>query len=290
MRTLDVNGVGVDYWVYWLPGTTSELLFGSRAGAGDATVADIFSIQADGSGLTPVVPSKMGPAEYMGVDLAPDGRTLTYWRWESATLPGRIHQLDIATKVDRELRFDPSAYGEAGLLHSPDGSQVLLSRNERPGPSRAVHDRSGRRQPPGHPYRSPVRCGRRSGPDMASRRMARRSSSRTPVKDRDSSTPRPGRPAPVPRQRRNAAAGSAWRPDLTTPHSCGRLACPAGRPSHRGSSISGPIDYGGTGTDGGSTRGRVGLTERGPRRTTGRVRHLRRSRGETVLVRAPNTS
>ncbi len=136
MRTLDVNGVGVDYWVYWLPGTTSELLFGSRAGAGDATVADIFSIQADGSGLTPVVPSKMGPAEYMGVDLAPDGRTLTYWRWESATLPGRIHQLDIATKVDRELRFDPSAYGEAGLLHSPDGSQVLLSRNERSGPTR----------------------------------------------------------------------------------------------------------------------------------------------------------
>ena len=131
MRTLDVNGLAVDYWVAWLPGTTSELLFGSRTGSGDATVADIFSIQADGSGLTPVVPSVTGPAEYNGVDLAPDGRTLTYWRWESATLPGRIHQLDIATKVDRELRFDPSAYGEAGLLHSPDGSQVLLSRNGR---------------------------------------------------------------------------------------------------------------------------------------------------------------
>ena len=129
MRTLDVNGVGVDYWVYWLPGTTSELLFGSQAGSGDATVADIFSIQADGSGLRPVVPSVMGVAEYRGVDLAPDGRTLTYWRWESATNPGRIHQLDIATKVDRELRFDPSDYGEAGLLHSPDGSQVVLGRN-----------------------------------------------------------------------------------------------------------------------------------------------------------------
>jgi hypothetical protein len=72
----------------------------------------------------------MGPAEYKGVDLAPDGRTLTYWRWESPTLPGRIHQLDIATKVDRVLRFDPSAYGETGLVHSPDGSQVLLSRND----------------------------------------------------------------------------------------------------------------------------------------------------------------
>ncbi len=70
-----------------------------------------------------------GPVEYKNVDLAPDGRTLTYWRWESPTLPGRIHQLDIVTKADRVLRFDPSAYGETGLVHSPDGSQVLLARN-----------------------------------------------------------------------------------------------------------------------------------------------------------------
>ena len=27
------------------------------------------------------------------------------------------------------MRFDPSDYGEAGLLHSPDGSQVVLGRN-----------------------------------------------------------------------------------------------------------------------------------------------------------------
>ncbi len=129
IRTLDVNGLDVDYWVAWLPGTTSELLFGSRTGSGDSQRAGIYSIQADGSGLTPVVPPVTGTAEYNGVDLAPDGRTLTYWRWESATLPGRIHQLDIATKEDRVLRFDPSDYGESGLLHSPDGSLVLLNRN-----------------------------------------------------------------------------------------------------------------------------------------------------------------
>ena len=152
MRTLDVNGLAVDYWVAWLPGTTSELLFGSRSGSGDSERAGIYSIQADGSGLTPVVPSEMGPAEYKQVDLAPDGRTLTYWRWESATLPGRIHQLDIATKIDREFRFDPSAYGETGLVHSPDGSQVLLSRNGTDiGPD---HDRPGRRQSSGHPRRA----------------------------------------------------------------------------------------------------------------------------------------
>ena len=117
MRTLDVNGLDVDYWVAWLPGTTSELLFGSRTGSGDSERAGIYSIQADGSGLTPVVPSKTGPAEYKSVDLAPDGRTLTYWRWESATLPGRIHQLDIATKVGSRVEVRP-----VGLRRSGSGA------------------------------------------------------------------------------------------------------------------------------------------------------------------------
>jgi dipeptidyl aminopeptidase/acylaminoacyl peptidase len=129
IRDLNVNGLSVDYWVAYVPGTTSELMFGSRTGSGDSQRAGIYTIQADGSGLTPVVPPMTGTAEYKGVDLAPDGRTLTYWRWESATLPGRIHQLDIATGDDRVLRFDASDYGEAGLVHSPDGSRVLLSRN-----------------------------------------------------------------------------------------------------------------------------------------------------------------
>jgi len=129
MRALDVKGLDVDYWVAWLPGATSELLFGTRTLSGDSERAGIYSIQADGSGLTPIVPSVVGPVEYKSIDLAPDGRTLTYWRWESPTRPGRIHQLDITTKLDTELRFDPSDYGEGGLLHSPDGSQVVLARN-----------------------------------------------------------------------------------------------------------------------------------------------------------------
>ncbi len=133
MRTLDVNGLVVDYGVAWLPGTTSELLVTGRTGSGDSERAGIYSIQADGGQPTAIAPVVTGPAEYKGLDLAPDGRTLTYWRWESATLPGRIHQFDLATKVDRELRFDPSDHGESGLLHSPDGSQVLLSRNDTAG-------------------------------------------------------------------------------------------------------------------------------------------------------------
>ena len=72
MRTLGVNGLVVDYWVAWRPGTTSELLFGTRTPSGDSERAGIYSIQADGSGLTPIVPSVVGPVEYKSIDLAPD--------------------------------------------------------------------------------------------------------------------------------------------------------------------------------------------------------------------------
>jgi hypothetical protein len=39
----------------------------------------------------------------------------------------------MVTGKDRELRFDPSSKGETGLLHSPDGSQVLLQREDTAG-------------------------------------------------------------------------------------------------------------------------------------------------------------
>ena len=113
LRTLDVGGLPVDNSVYWLPGTTSELIFTSHSGSIDATVAGIFRVQAEGGPVTPVVPPVMGPVEFNGVDVAPDGRSLTYWRWQD--LKGSsIHSLDIATGEDRTLRFDMTDTGETG--------------------------------------------------------------------------------------------------------------------------------------------------------------------------------
>jgi Tol biopolymer transport system component len=132
LKMLDVGGRPVDNSVYWRPGTTSELIFTSHSQPGDSARAGIFSIQAEGGKPTAIVPVVIGPAEFNGVDLAPDGRTLTYWRWEEST-GSRIHQLDMVTTQDRELRFDPSATGETGLLHSPDGSMVLLKREDTAG-------------------------------------------------------------------------------------------------------------------------------------------------------------
>jgi hypothetical protein len=127
LRTLDTGGLVVDNSVYWLPGVASELLFSSHTGSGAATAAGIFSIHTDGTGLMPVVPTVVGAAELIDLDLAPDGKTLTYWRWEAAK-GSRIHQFDITLGVDRELRFDPTAKGETGLVHSPDGTTVLFQR------------------------------------------------------------------------------------------------------------------------------------------------------------------
>jgi hypothetical protein len=132
LRTLDVGGRPVDNSVFWRPGTASELIFTSHSQPGDYARAGLFSIQADGGKPTAIVPVVIGPAEYLDVDLALDGRTLTYWRWEEST-GSRIHQLDTATGVDRELRFDPSATGETRLFHSPDGSLALLQREDTAG-------------------------------------------------------------------------------------------------------------------------------------------------------------
>src|ERR1044072_9291177 len=99
VRTLDVHRVRVDNAVYWRPGTTSELVFSAHAGVGDASVGDVFPINADGTGFKLLIPSVMGPAEYMDIDLAPDGRTLTYWRWQKST-GARMHSLDSPTGAD----------------------------------------------------------------------------------------------------------------------------------------------------------------------------------------------
>ena len=125
---------------------------------------------------------------------------------------------------------------------------------------------------------------------MDSRRTARRSLSRSQVKRRNSSTPRQGRPAAVPRQRRrNVAAGSAGRPDLTTPHSCGRLACLGGSAAvasgrrhvagRRGGPISGRRRPPGTGRRRSITRrhkGGIAMIGR-PERARTNVRLVRRA-------------
>lgn len=69
---------------------------------------------------------------YQNLDLSPDGRTLTYSTEgvvAGFTQPQwRIHLVDLATGVDRPMRFDPTARGEAQLRFSPDGRTAVIVR------------------------------------------------------------------------------------------------------------------------------------------------------------------
>lgn len=71
---------------------------------------------------------------YQGLELSPNGRTLTYWRYEavpeSSDTQARIHLVDLATGMDRVMRFDTSAGGESQLGFSPDGRTAVIVRQD----------------------------------------------------------------------------------------------------------------------------------------------------------------
>lgn len=120
--------------MYWRPPDGSQLIFTARPVAGEPSSVGIYSIDSDGSGLTLIAPVQTGPAVYEGLEVAPDGSTLSYWNWEdddSADGKGsRIHLLSIASGVDQVVTFDSTAAGETGMRYSPDGTQVILMRED----------------------------------------------------------------------------------------------------------------------------------------------------------------
>lgn len=134
LLTLDVGGLEVDNSVYWRPPNGTDLLFTARPVAGEPGPVGIYSIRPDGSGLTPIAPVQMGPAVYNDLDVSPDGSTLSYWNWEDDdSTDGKgshIHLLDIASGVDQRVTFDSTSSGETGMRYLPDGTSVVLVRED----------------------------------------------------------------------------------------------------------------------------------------------------------------
>jgi len=134
LRTLDVGGLEVDNSVSSRPPNGTELLFTARPVAGEPERVGIYSIRPDGSGLKLISPLQTGPAVYNELEVSPDGSTLNYWNWEdddSADGKGsHIHLLDIASGVDQQVTFDPTSEGETAMRYLPDGTHVILARED----------------------------------------------------------------------------------------------------------------------------------------------------------------
>ena len=101
LRTLDVGGRPIDNAVYWRPGTTSEIdlhqpLPTGQFGSGGHLLDQGRGREAD----CPSCRWSSALAEYNGVDLAPDGRTLTYWRWGSVA--------DAVSRIPAPVRQGPA--------------------------------------------------------------------------------------------------------------------------------------------------------------------------------------
>ncbi len=134
LQTLGLRGLEVDNSVYWRPPNGTELVFSARPVAGEPGSVGIYSIRADGSGLTIIAPVLTGPAVYNELDVSPDGSTLSYWNWEDDDSAdgkgGHIHLLDIASGVDQRVTFDQTSSEETGMRYLPNGTHVILNRGD----------------------------------------------------------------------------------------------------------------------------------------------------------------
>ena len=130
MRTLDVNGLDVDYWVAWLPGTTSELLFGSRSGSGDSRAGRHLLDPGRWEWPDTRRAVQDGPRRVQrrrSRARRPNPHVLALGVGDAARAhPSARHRHQSRSRV--EVR-PVSRTAKRVCVHSPDGSQVLLSRN-----------------------------------------------------------------------------------------------------------------------------------------------------------------
>jgi hypothetical protein len=147
-QDLSLPGLDIDNDAYWLPPDGSLLIFTAKphGTTGDAPVA-IYTVRPDGTDLTKIVPQKTGPW-YNGLDVAPDGRLLSFWNYEPDDsvdgMGSHIHFLDPAVGTDQRQTFDLSAEGETDLRFSPDGQHVVLQREGQNTAQLMITTRDGR--------------------------------------------------------------------------------------------------------------------------------------------------
>jgi hypothetical protein len=136
---IDVGDLEVVNDVYWLPPSGESLVFTASPHPDQGDFA-IYTVRADGTDLTRISLVLGDQASYLDLQVAPDGRTLSYWNYElsGATKASQTHLRDLATDQDRVVTFDPTnpggvmstAQGETALVFSPDSRHAVLQRED----------------------------------------------------------------------------------------------------------------------------------------------------------------
>ena len=123
---LDIEGLNVDNNAWWLPPDGAELIFTARPEFNSSTGAGVYRIRPDGTGFEEILPVRPEEWPYLDPRIAQDGSRLTYWMYEaddSADNWGaHVHVLDLATRVDTRMEFDPANEDESELRFTPDGT------------------------------------------------------------------------------------------------------------------------------------------------------------------------
>jgi Tol biopolymer transport system component len=130
-RTVPLDREMLTFW--WL--ADSRIVFTGAAEPGlvcrqdsQANRCGLFVMDSDGTGVREL----RSESDFHGIStsVAPDGQSVLYERW-SGEEHGRLHVVDIATGVDREVRMDNRAASgdESNNAElSPDGSKILFDR------------------------------------------------------------------------------------------------------------------------------------------------------------------
>lgn len=125
-------------------GTLTKLDIGKEAGipgirppAGDqiafvdqenAASVGVYLINADGTGLRPLVAPNHQVDVFPDVRFSPDGSTLAYTATDDATKTTQIHLYDMATGTDHARPLPAGVTFEAWPVWSPDGSRMIIQR------------------------------------------------------------------------------------------------------------------------------------------------------------------
>jgi len=128
---LDLPGIDVLEGTIWRPGST-QLIVPARSLAADGTdVFGLWLVNADGSGLRPIVDPVPNETAWMSPTVSPDGRLVaaTVWDANASTYPGRVRVIDVDTGT---MTMPDTGGGDVKneFVHSfsPDGSTLLIER------------------------------------------------------------------------------------------------------------------------------------------------------------------